>query len=252
MIEKYRATAVVYCSPIYLIDALKGGHLSKSAMSSVRHMLISGRRTPSSILQEISSYLPNGHVNNGYGLTEAAAWVTIDYPICSGNETAGRLLNGFMVKIVDGNGDRCGINVEGEICIKDRYKFLGYLGNNELFNEAIDNEGFFLTGDIGRFDENGLLYITDRKLDVILYILRVWPSQIENVLHASKDIQAACAVGFPCNALVEYPAALVVRKADSNITEEYVCKLVEGIPLFEYSNYKILKHYYCMHKSNCR
>lgn len=191
-------------------------------------MFVSGWKIPFSVLNEFNSFLPNGNVHNGYGLTEMAAWVTVDFPKFSENDTVGRLLNGFTVKIIDRDGIRCGIDTDGEICIKDQYEFLGYYKNDELIRETVDFEGFFLTGDIGHFDRNGNLYITDRKKDVIAYEDWVWPFEIENILLQSDDIKAVCAVGVPYNEVIEVPAAVVERNIGSIITEENICQMVRG------------------------
>lgn len=225
--ESHRVN-VMYCSPFYLVDVLKSQLLPKTNLSSVRHILISGWTMPLSILEEFERYLPNGKINNGYGLTEAAAWVTIDHPKCSNINSVGRILNGFTVKIIDDHGNRCGIDVRGEICIKDRFKFLGYYGNSQAFGQTIDSEGFFLTGDIGHIDNDGRLYIAERKKDVICYLDWVFPSVIEEVLLKSNDIEAACVVGVPYDPIIEYPAAVVVRSRDSKITPDEVYKMVEG------------------------
>lgn len=223
----------MYCSPFHLVDVLKSQLLPKYDLSNVRHILISGWTMPLSIIEEFERYLPNGWINNGYGLTEAAAWVSIDHPKQSNTNSVGRILDGFTIKIVDEQGNHCGIDARGEICIKDRFKFLGYYGcGNLTFDQPIDSEGFFKTGDIGHIDEDGRLYIAERKKDVICYLDWVFPSVIEEVLLKSNDIEAVCVVGIPYDPVIEYPAAVVVRSHDSNITEHDVHKMVEGLLFF--------------------
>lgn len=197
-------------------------------------MLTSGWKMPLDVLKQIDVCLPNGSVNNGYGLTETAAWVTVDFPKFSGSDSVGRLLNGYTVKIIDDQGNHCSVNEVGEIFIKDRYKFLGYYGNSELSREAFDSDGYFATGDVGYFDQNGLLYIVDRKKDAINYHDWVWPSKIEEVLLESNCIEAACAVGVATDQVFELPTALVVVKDGATITEDEVSKMVEGICFFPY------------------
>lgn len=229
VVENHKVT-VMYCSPFYLVDVLKSQLLPKYNLSSVRHILISGWTMPLSIIEEFERFIPNGRINNGYGLTEAAAWVTIDHPKCNNSNSVGRILNGFKVKIIDDHGNRCGIDVRGEICIKDRFKFLGYYGNSsQTSGQPIDGEEFFLTGDIGHIDKDGRLYIAERKKDVICYLDWVFPSVIEEVLLKSNDIEAACVVGVPYDPVIEIPAAVIVRTRGSKISEHDVCKMVEGL-----------------------
>lgn len=229
IIESYNVT-VVFCSPFYLIDMLKSNLLPKTDLSRIRHLLIGGWSTPLSIIKEFESYLSDdGSVNNGYGMTELGAYIAIDFPKCSDTESVGRILHGITVKIIDKNGNRCGIDVMGEICIKDRFKCLGYLGNSEAFNQSIDSEGFLMTGDIGHIDKYGRLYIVDRKKDVIFCLKEdIFPSVVENVLLKSSDIEGACVVGVPYGPILEVPAAVVVRSTNSNIREDDIQKMVEG------------------------
>lgn len=109
---------------------------------------------------ECSTKFPNGTVHVSYGLSKVALNM-------SGKDVVGQLLSCYRVKIIDDDGNRRGINENGEICIRCRYKFLCYFGNQNATNEVFDDEGFFLIGDIGHFDENGDLTIVDRKKELI-------------------------------------------------------------------------------------
>lgn len=141
----------------------------------------------------------------------------------------GRLVSGYTIKIVDDQGNRCAAGVNGEICIKSRHKFLGYYKKPELTQSAMDSEGFFLTGDLGHIDPSGYLRIVDRKKHMILFADDwVSPTEIEVVLLKSMDIESVCVVGVPYDEVLELPAAVVVRKNGSQITEEDISKLVEG------------------------
>lgn len=230
IIEDYKVTTS-YHSAYHLVDILKSGLISRMNLSTVKHMIVGGSKLPFDIRKEINSYLPNGSVNLVYGLTEMAGTVAADFPNDSDKDTVGRLVNGFTVKIIDENGNRCGINVDGEICLKSRYKFLGYLKNKQLTDEIMDNEGFILTGDIGHIDSDGYLYIVDRKKELIMYYDRIAPSDIESVLLKSPHIQSVCVVGVPYDPVIEFPAAVVVRANNSMITEGDIHQIVAGITL---------------------
>lgn len=232
LIEKYKAT-LVFNQAYYLIEILKSGLLSGADLSSVKHLMYSGCKVPLPIRDELNLYLPNGCVNNIYGCTEMGAVIAAEYPEYTGKDTVGRILDGYVMKIIDEDGNRCGVNVEGEIYVKGRQKFLGYYKDEQLTAKAMDREGFFLTGDIGYFDRNGYLYLKDRKKDVIYYEEWVFPSEIEETLCKSPQIKHACVVGVQYDPVLEVPATIIVRMNNSTITEEDVCKMVSGIPLFE-------------------
>lgn len=138
----------------------------------------------------------------------------------------------MMVKIIDENGQRCGINTNGELRIKPRFKIVGYHKNKQLTEECIDEEGFFMTGDIAHIDQDGFLYIVDRKKFMILHPDGVWvyPSDIEEMLRKSKGIEKVCVAGVPFNDNIsEVPAAAIVREKGSNITEADVHQMIKGI-----------------------
>lgn len=236
IIEDYKVT-ISFHQSYHLVDILKSGLISRTNLSNIKHMVVAGSKMPFNIRKEINSYLPHGSVNILYGLTEMAATVTADFPNYTDEDTVGRLVNGFTVKIIDEHGNRCGIDVDGEIRLKSRYKFLGYFKNEQLTKETVDEEGFLLTGDVGHIDKDGYLHLVDRKKELIAYYFKIAPSDIESLLLKSPDIKTACVVGVPYDPVIEIPAAVIVRANESTITEDDVCKLVEGILLiFIYKN----------------
>lgn len=227
IIEKYKVT-ISFHQSYHLVDILKSGLLLKTDLSNIKHMVVAGSKMPFNIRKEINSYLPNGCVNVVYGLTEMAATVTADFPNFTDKDTIGRLVNGFTAKILDENGNRCGIDVDGEICLKSHYPFLGYFRNEPLTKETVDDDGFLRTGDIGHFDKDGYLYLVDRKKDLIAYYFKIAPSDIESLLLRSPDIKTVCVVGVPFDQVIEVPAAVVVRSPNSQITEDEIYKMVAG------------------------
>lgn len=219
----------VFCPPIALPEVAKSGLLPTANLSSVRHMIMAGATTPFHIREEIHKYLPNGCTNNSYGTTEMCGGGAIEFPGFQGTDTVGRISNAFAVKIVDDDGNRCGIGGIGEVCIKMSQKFLGYYKTPELTAKAVDSEGFFITGDIGYIDKDGYLYLIDRKKEMFVYTDRVFPSKIEKILLDSPQIHSVCVVGVPYGPTTDIPVAVVVRERNSTITEEEISKMVAGI-----------------------
>lgn len=231
LIEKFKITYVKNV-PAHLMQMLESDVLPNNDLSSLKHMSIIGYRAPMSIFEELNSHLPNACIHNAYGLSELGT-VSMNFPKFSGKETVGRLVNGVTVKIIDETGKRCDRNVNGEICIKPQFKFLGYFKNQQLTDEFIDTEGFFMSGDIGHFDDDDDLFIVDRKKNVINGRDDwIYPSEIEEVLLESPDIKSVCVVGVPCDAIFEVPAAAIVRAEGSKITEEEINQLLEGKLIF--------------------
>lgn len=176
---------------------------------------------------EINKYLTNGKLITGYGLTELSLLVCGTFGRVVEDDHVGKLVNGTVAKIVDENGTRCGVGIEGEVCVKCECPFLCYYGNEVATANAFDNEGFVLTGDVGWFDDNGDLHIVDRLKEIFKSNnFNINPSEIESFLIKSPDIESVCVLGIPDAVVGDWPAAAVVRKKDSTITEHDVCEMV--------------------------
>jgi len=124
----------------------------------------------------------------GWGMTETSAPSTVNRPGEIKFGSVGRPLPGVELKIAD----------DGEILVKGGNIFMGYLGKDGAANrEDFDEEGWFHTGDIGRIDEDGYLYITDRKKDIIITAggKNVAPQNIENTLKTDKYISEVLVYG---------------------------------------------------------
>lgn len=232
IIEKYKVSYVENV-PYDVKLILESGMMAKTDLSCLKHMPTIGYKAPLSILKEFNDKLPKGNIHSLYGMTEMCD-VSLDFPKFSGNESVGRLVNGVTVKVVDDKGNRCGLNENGEILIKPRFKFLGYYKNPELMAEIIDGEGFFKSGDVGHLDADGYLYIADRKKNVInCRDFWVYPFEVEEVLLRSSDIKGVCVVGVPYDTMFDVPAAVIERAPGAKITEEEIRKMVEGKMIFK-------------------
>lgn len=226
LVEKYKVTFACN-APHHMALMLRSDCLDQADLSSLKFQLVPGGKCPLHVQNAISSRMPNGHVHAGYGLSEAASVMTCNL---GNKDSAGQLLSFYTLKIIDEDGNRCGIDEDGEICFKTNYKFLGYYGNQKATYDSFDDDGFFLTGDIGHFDEDGDLFIVDRKKDLLKYCnYQISPSEIESYLIRSPDIKLACVVGIPDEVAVDLPAAFIVRNERSNITENDVFNMIAGI-----------------------
>ena len=182
----------------------------------------------------MNSLLPNGLVCAVYGMTEAVGAVMIQKQNTYRMGSVGKAIEGVQVKLIDNDGKVADIGVDGEILTKSTYPFLGYYGKPADTNIA-DANGWIHTGDIGRFDEDGYLYVVDRKNDLIstdfsYRRIHVSSSEVANVLSRHRSVAQVCVVPVPYDGLNEVPLALVVKNNKFiNDTEQDIEKFAKGL-----------------------
>lgn len=224
MIEEYQVNYLM-SPPYQLAKMLKNDSIHTTDLSSIRMVGCGGNALANDLRIQIQKFLPRGFVAVAYGLTEMAGVVTANIPPKTG--AVGLLNRNLHVKIIDNDGNKCGVNESGEICIKYPYKFLGYYNDEEMTSNAFDADGWFMTGDIGQFDEDGYLFYVDRKKDILKYCnYPIPPSEIEGLLMEHPSIEQVCVVGIPDPICTDLPAAVIVAK--NNLTVEEVHKFTEG------------------------
>lgn len=228
LIERYKVTYLLN-SPYQLTLFQKSDLIKTANLSSLKYFFTGGSRIPPEVPLQINKYLPNGNVHVVFGMSEIAGLAAADFPKVSGRDTIGQLISGMTVKIVDDDGNRCGINVDGELCLKGSQQFLGYYKNEEANAGLFDGEGFLLTGDVAHFDSDGYLYIVDRKKELLKYRnAQISPSNLEAHLIKSPLIKSVCIVGVPDDVDGDLAAACIVRNEGDQIDEEIVHKMING------------------------
>jgi fatty-acyl-CoA synthase len=162
-----------------------------------------------------------------YGLTETCPVVTVGDG-GDGGLTAGRPVMHHRVRIVDRDGSDRPVGEPGEIWIRGPSMMRGYWENSAATGEAFQ-EGWFKTGDLGSFDEDGYLHVVDRLKDIIIVGgSNVYPADVEAVLQGSGDIREAAVVARPDDQLGEVPVAFVVVEPGRSLTREQVMGLFDG------------------------
>ncbi|KAJ3618838.1 hypothetical protein MTP99_005646 [Tenebrio molitor] len=223
--EKYQVEQLVLVP--YLINFLtKTLLVPLYDMSSVRQVWTAGSSLMDEDAKKIKKRLKLDKLHVLYGLTESGIAVhTSD----SKGGSCGTVLFGHRVKIVDPEtGVHHGPHHHGEICIGDNV-MKGYLANPEKTRETIDPEGFVRTGDIGYYDDNGVVYVVGRSKDIIKYkSFQVSPVELENILVKHPQVKDAAVVGKTDRKCGEVPVAFVVREMGGTATEEEICDFVAG------------------------
>lgn len=149
-------------------------------------------------------------INEGYGLTETSPVTNWCMPDEYRPHSVGRAIPGVEERIVAPDGRVLGPNEDGEIRIRGGNVMKGYYNLPDLTRDAFDAEGYLKTGDMGRFDDDGFLFITGRiKEMLIISGENVFPREIEEVLNHHPLIKASAVVGLPDPARGEIPVAFV-------------------------------------------
>ncbi len=141
------------------------------------------------------------NVSQGYGITECAPLVAVNPLITFNKNSVGVAIPGSRVKIIleddDGNEHDAYPGVVGEICVKGNHVMLGYYKDPESTEKAFTEEGYFRTGDYGYIDNDGYIFITGRKKNIIVLQngKNVYPEEIEEYLEKIEHIKECVVVG---------------------------------------------------------
>ncbi|XP_060592777.1 luciferin 4-monooxygenase-like [Ruditapes philippinarum] len=168
-------------------------------------------------------------VHQGYGMTEIGV-SHINGKTEFKHKSVGKRHSLVQMKIVNvDTGKPCGVNEEGEIWIKGPHMCLGYLNNEEETKNFFTEDGWAKTGDIGREDEDGFLFVVDRLKELIKYKgYQVAPATLEDILLRHNSVADVGVVGLPDEEAGELPRAYVVKKAGKEVTEEELVDFVNG------------------------
>ncbi|MGE5841495.1 MAG: class I adenylate-forming enzyme family protein [Deltaproteobacteria bacterium] len=157
-------------------------------------------------------------IYEGYGMTESASAVTFNHYYRHVVGSIGTSVPGVEVQIRDKQGNRLSQGQKGEICILGHNIMKGYLNNPEATEEAFWKGGWFRSGDIGLFDEEGYLYIVDRVKDMIITGgENVYPKEVEDVIHMRPEVEQCAVVGIPDREWGEKVTAFIVPRPGNTV-----------------------------------
>src|SRR3990167_3695561 len=218
-IQKYRVTCFhLVPSMYYAILNLK--EFESFDLSSLRWLVVFGAPSDPHSLRRFQQYCPKAHLLNGWGLTETCPPNTV-IPLGSKKiESVGKPAPWVEIKIVGDQDNELPQGQVGEIVIRGWVVMEGYYKDPEATAEVIRN-GWFHSGDLGRFDEEGFLYIAGRKKDMIKVSGEiVYSFEVENVLLKHPAIQEAAVVGMSDQLRGEIIKAFVVSKKALEVKPE--------------------------------
>lgn len=220
LVERFKVTYTA-ASPFAINQLLSHPRIETADLSSFRLFLGVGSKLSFDLIQRTNQYFGNTFCSC-YGMTEVGGLISLNVDH-KRNNCVGQLIARCDVKILDENGDRLGINEDGELCVKQPCLFLGYIGDTERAHTYLDNEGFFATGDVAHFDDNGDLFIIDRKKELFKSSAEhVTPSEIEEFLNKMDGVKISCVVPIPDPERENVAAAVIVKSENSICTEEEI------------------------------
>jgi long-chain acyl-CoA synthetase len=167
---------------------------------------------------EVSRRLPHIELAEGYGCTETAALIATSPLGAVRPGSVGRPVAGCEVRLETSDGRDAAIGEDGEICVRGPMVMVGYWNAPED-NEFAMRAGWFHTGDLGRFDGDGYLYVVDRLKDLIIRGgINIYPRDIEDAMLAHPDVVAAAVVGKPDPTYGEEVVAFVQLRPGATAT----------------------------------
>ncbi len=213
LLEQQRCTCMLGATP-FVYDLLNVLEKQPADLSALRFFLCGGTTIPKKVARECQQL--GIKLLNVYGSTESSphAVVNLDDPLSRFMHTDGYAAAGVEIKVVDDARKTLPPGCEGEEASRGPNVFMGYFDEPELTARALDEEGWYYSGDLCRMDEAGYIKITGRKKDIIVRGgENISSREVEDILLQHPKIHDACVVVMPDERLGERSCAYVVLKA---------------------------------------
>ena len=258
-IQEHKVSFILGPPTIYT-DLLNNPNRANYDISSLRVSCPSAATVPVELIHRISDELGFDIVLNAYGLTESHAITAMAFPGSDFDlvaNFAGPPVAGMEMKIVDDEGNELPVGEQGEVLVRGYNVMDGYYEDPEATAEAIDEDGWLHTGDVGLLNEIGWVKITDRKKDMIITGgFNVYPAEIERVLLLDDTVGEAAVVAAPDDRMGEVGVAFIVPRPGKTVDADKLLahaketlakykvpreiRVIDGLP--KNASMKVLKH----------
>ncbi|KAL2112392.1 hypothetical protein VUR80DRAFT_7747 [Thermomyces stellatus] len=216
-VAKYKIKELLIVPPILIRMVREPETVGKYDLTHVKRFSSGAAPLSKEVLALLEKSFPGTGFKQGYGMTESTSAIAshppskYDYKYA---DKVGMVVGSTEVRIVDPDTGRdCGVGEAGEIWARGPQVAMGYLDNPKATSETFDKDGFLHTGDIGRFDDEGLLAITDRMKEMIkVKGIGVAPAELEDLLLGHPAVSDVAVCGIPDARAGERPKAFVVLK----------------------------------------
>ena len=220
-----------------ILAALDSGKikLEDYRTSQWRLMHIGAQPVPPSLIRHWMKYFPNHQYDTNYGLSESTGPGCVHLGMENTHKVGAIGVPGYgwKTKIVDENNQPVKQGEVGELCVKGPGVMVEYYKNPEATKEILEN-GWLHTGDMAMTDEDGFIFLVDRKKDVIISGgENLYPVQIEEFLMTNNKIHDAAVIGLPDDRLGEIAAAIVQVKEGFELSEEELNQFCRELPRYK-------------------
>lgn len=220
-----------------ILDAIDCGIIDPAALdlSHWRLMHIGAQPVPPSLVRRWQKHFPHHQYDTNYGLSESIGPGSVHLGVENIHKVGAIGIPGFgwQAKIVDEKGDEVPKGGVGELALFGPGLMTCYYRDEEATAQAL-RDGWLFTGDMARQDEDGFIFLVDRKKDVIIMGgENIYPVQIEDFLRTNQHIKDVAVIGLAHHRLGEVAAAIVELKPGSACTEEELAAFCEELPRYK-------------------
>ena len=220
-----------------LLDSIDDGRvdLSKFRLDQWRLMHVGAQPVPPSLIRRWMKVFPHHQYDTNYGLSESIGPGCVHLGVENTHKVGaiGKPGYGWQTRIVDERGQDVAPGDVGELIVKGDGVMSCYYKNPEATAETLKN-GWLFTGDMAREDEEGFIYLVDRKKDVVISGgENIYPVQIEDFLRGHEKIKDVAVIGMPDPRLGEITAAIIEIKDGETCTEEEIRTFSMALPRYK-------------------
>ena len=220
-----------------ILDAIESGEvkLEDYQLDQWRLMHIGAQPVPPSLIRRWKKYFPNHQYDTNYGLSESIGPGCVHLGVENIHKVGaiGKPGYGWQAKIVDEKGETVERGQVGELAVRGDGVMTCYYNDPKATAEVL-HDGWLFTGDMAQEDEDGFIFLVDRKKDVIIMGgENIYPVQIEDFLRANDKIKDVAVIGIPHKRLGEVSAAIIELKPNCTATEEEINEFCEPLPRYK-------------------
>ncbi|MBQ6368918.1 MAG: acyl--CoA ligase [Parasporobacterium sp.] len=220
-----------------ILDAIDSGRidLNEYHLDQWRLMHIGAQPVPPTLIKRWKKIFPNHDYDTNYGLSESIGPGCVHLGVENIHKVGAIGIPGYgwETKIVDADRNIITEGV-GELAVRGDGVMLCYYNDPKATEEVLDDEGWLYTGDMAEYDEDGFIYLVDRKKDVVISGgENIYPVQIEDFIRTNNAVKDVAVIGLPDKRLGEIAAAIVEVKEGMTLTEEEIQEFCHDLPRYK-------------------